>query len=84
MDDYLDSVESPDRALIRSKVLVDLLHLSWFKLTKFVSNVPDLADRIDGFAQCTGPKVVVSAKEESMHVLGLKWDQNHKTPSQKV
>ena len=43
MDDYLDSVESPERALIRSKELVHLLHLGGFKLTKFVSNVPDPA-----------------------------------------
>ena len=48
MDDYLDSVESPERALKRSKELLHLLHLGGFKLTKFVSNVPNLADRIDG------------------------------------
>ena len=70
---------SPERALIRSKELVHLLHLGGFKLTKFVSNVPDLADRIDGSAQSTGPKVIVSSKEESMHVLGLKWDHNNDT-----
>ena len=79
MDDYLDSVESPERALTRSKELVHLLHLGVFKLTKFVSNVPDLADRIDGSAQFTEPKVIVSSKEESMHVLGLKWDHNNDT-----
>ena len=79
MDDYLDSVESPERALIRSKELVHLLHLGGFKRTKFVSNVPDLADRIDGSAQSTEPKVIVSSKEESMHVLGLKWDHNNDT-----
>ena len=79
MDDYLHSVESPERALIRSKELVHLLHLGGFKLTKFVSNVPDLADRIDGSAQSTEPKVIVSSKEESMHVLGLKWDHNNDT-----
>ena len=44
MDDYLDSVESPERALKRSKELVHLLHLDGFKLTKFVSNVSNLAD----------------------------------------
>ena len=41
MDDYIDSEESPERALIRSKELVHLLHLGGFKLTKFVSNAPD-------------------------------------------
>ena len=79
MDDYFDSVESPERALIRSKELVHLLHLGGFKLTKFVSNVPDLADRIDGSAKSTEPKVIVSSKEESMQVLGLKWDHNNDT-----
>ena len=78
MDDYLDSVESPERALIRSKELVHL-HLGGFKFTKFVSNVPDLADRIDGSAQSTEPKVIISSKEESMYVLGLKWDHNNDT-----
>ena len=79
MGNYLDSVESPERALIRSKELVHLLHLVGFKLTKFVSNVPDLADQIDGSAQSTEPKVIVSSKEESMHVLGFKWDHNNDT-----
>ena len=36
MDDYLHSVESPERALIRSKEMVHLLHLGGFKFTKFV------------------------------------------------
>ena len=79
MDDYLDSVESPERALKRSKELVQLLHLGGFKLTKFISNVPNLADRIDGSPQSTEPKVIASSKEESSHVLGLKWDHNNDT-----
>ena len=48
MDDYLDSVESPERALNRSKKMVHLLHLGGFKLTKFVGKSPNLADQIDG------------------------------------
>ena len=79
MDDYLDSVESPERALIRSKELVHLLHLGGFKLTKFESNVPHLADQIDESAQSSEPNVIVSSKEESMHVLGFKWDHNNDT-----
>ena len=79
MDDYLDSVESPERALMRLKELVHLHHLVGFKLTMFVSNIPDLADQIDGSAQSTEPRVIVSSKEESMHVLGLKWDHNNDT-----
>ena len=74
MDDYLDSVESPKKAINRSKELVHLFHLGGFKLTKFESNVPNLADRIDGSPQSTEPKVIVSCQEDSSHVLGLKWD----------
>ena len=49
MDDYLDSVESPEKAINRSNELVHLLRFDGSKLTKFVSNVPNLADRIDGY-----------------------------------
>ena len=77
MDDYLNSVESPERALKRSKELVHLLHIGGFRLTKFVSNVPNLADRIDGSPQSTKPKVIASSREDSSHVLGLKWDHHN-------
>ena len=76
MDDYLDSVESPEKAINRSKELVHLLHLGGFKLKKFVSN---LADRIDGSPQSTEPMVIVSCQEDSSHVLGLKWDHTNDT-----
>ena len=56
-----------------------LLHLGGFKPTKFVNNVPNLADRIDGPTQSTEPKVIVSSKEDSSHVLELKWDHNNDT-----
>ena len=79
MDDYLDSVESSERALKRSKELVHLLHLGWFKFTKFVSNAPNLADQIDGSPQSTEPKVIASSKQRSSHVLGLRWDHNNDT-----
>ena len=79
MDDCLDSVESPEKAINRSKKLVHLLHLGGFKLTKFVSNVPNLADRIDGSPQSTEPKVIVSCQEYSSHLPGLKWDHTNDT-----
>ena len=79
MDDYLDSVESPERALKRLKELVHLLYLGRFKLTKFVSNVPNLADRNDGSPHSTEPKVIASSKEDSPHVLGWKRDRNNDT-----
>ena len=59
--------------------MVHLLHLGGSKLTKFVINVPDLADQSDGSAQSTEPKVIVPSKKESMHVLGLKGDHNNDT-----
>ena len=74
MDDYLDSVESPERALNRSKELVQLLLLGGFKFSKFVRNVPNLADQTDESPRSTEPKVIASSKEEYSHVLGLKWD----------
>ena len=79
MDNYLDSAESPEKAINRSKELVHLLHPGGFKLTKFVSNVPNLADRIDGSSKSIEPKVIVSCQEDSSHVLGLKWDHTNDT-----
>ena len=79
MDDYMASVESPERALNRLKELVHHINLGGFKRTKFVSNAPNLADQIDGSAQSTESKVIASSKEESSHVLGLKWDHNNDT-----
>ena len=70
MDEYLDSVESPERALKRSKELVQLLHLGGFKLTKFVSNVQNLADRIDGSPQSTEPKKLPHLRRNLRTCLG--------------
>ena len=72
-------MESPERAHIGLKKLVHVLNPGGFKLTEFVSYVPDLADQIDGSAQSTEPKVIASSKDKSMHVLGLKCDRNNDT-----
>ena len=79
LDKYLDSVESPEKSIKRSKALVHLLHLVGFKLTKCVSNVPILADKIDGSPQSTEPKDIFACQEDSLHVLGLKWDHTNDT-----
>ena len=79
MDDYLDSVESPEKAIYRPKELVHLLHFGGFQLTKLVSNVPKPADRIDGSPQTTEPKVIVSCQEDSSQVIELKWDHTNDT-----
>ena len=47
MDDYLDSFACPDKALSASQELVEMLKLGGFKLTKFISNVPNLAQTVD-------------------------------------
>ena len=77
MDDYLDSAKSPDKAINRSKELVHLPYLGGFKLAKFVTNVPNLADQNDGPPQSTDPKVIVSCWEDSSHVLGLNRHHNN-------
>ena len=79
MDDCLDSVESTERALNRSKELVHFLDVGGFKLTMFVSNVPNLADQIDGSPQSTEPKLLASSMEKSAHVLWLKKNHNNDT-----
>ena len=78
-EDYIDSVEFSEKVLNRLKEWVHLLHLEAFKLTKFLSNVPNLADQIDGSPQFTQTKVIASSKKESLHVHGLNWDHNNDT-----
>ena len=79
MDNFLDLEYSPERSLNRSKELVHLFHLGGFTLTKYVSNVPNLANQIDGSHQSTEPKVIASSKEDWSHVLGLISDHNKDT-----
>ena len=80
MDDYLDSMESPDEALKRSRDLVKLLSKGGFKLTKFISNVPGLLEELEDQSVESVPKVIgASMEESSSHVLGLKWDHTKDT-----
>ena len=83
MDDYLDSLDEPEKALKRAKELVELLMLGGFKLTKFVSSVAHLLDELDNSFKTNDqeePKVIGSSEEEaSSHVLGLKWDNKKDT-----
>ena len=58
MDDYVDSMESPDEALKRSRNLVKLLSKGGFKLTKFISNVPSLLEVLEDQSVEAVPKVV--------------------------
>ena len=79
MDDYLDSVESPAKAINRPQELVHLLILDRFKFTKFVSNMPNLADRIEVILNLPTPMVFASCQDDSSHVFGLKWDHTNDT-----
>ena len=45
----------------------------------FVSDVPQMDDRIDGSLHSTQSKVIVISKEQSMHVLDFKWNPNNET-----
>ena len=75
MDDYLDSFARPDKALSASQELVEMLKLGGFKLTKFISNVPNLAQTVDPSTDISpAVKEIVSNTSAASHVLGLKWD----------
>ena len=75
MDDYLDSFACPDKALSASQELVEMLKLGGFKLTKFISNVPNLAQTVDPSTDISpAVKEIVSNTSVASHVLGLKWD----------
>ena len=78
-DKYLESVEFLEKPIIRYEELVHPRHLGGFKFFLFESNLRDLADQIDESAQSTEPKIIVSTKEESIQMLGLKRDRNNDT-----
>ena len=77
MNEYLFLVESPEGN--RSQELVHLFHSGGLKLAKFVSIVVNWASQNDVTPQSTEPKVFASFKEESLNLLGLKWDHNNDT-----
>ena len=73
MDDYLDSMESPDEALRRSRDLVKSLSKGGFKLTKFISKVQGLLEELEDQSVEAVPKMIFASMEESFsQVLGLK------------
>ena len=79
MDDYLDSVDCPEKALLLSKDLVKMLKLGGFKLTKFVSNVPGLAETLEPSLDTPAVKDIATHSPVASHVLGLKWDHGKDT-----
>ena len=77
MDDYLDFFQNKDDALKLSRDLISLLKLGGFRLTKFVSNVPDVTTALDPDNRESNSSVkdICASPDQSSHVLGLKWDQ---------
>ena len=51
MDDYLESSPTVNEATQKAQDLVDILEKGGFKLTKFVSNVPSLVNRVEPKSQ---------------------------------
>ena len=78
MDDYLGSVKNPETALMLSLSIVELLKLSGFNLTKFISNVPNLSSKLNPpkTSANNSKKIMIAAiiPETASQVLGLKWD----------
>ena len=76
MDDYLYSFEDPDVAFKMSQELITLLALGGFKLTKFICNVTKINKELSPpqSAPQQESKNVVTCRDNSSHVLGLKWD----------
>ena len=62
---------SPMRAIKSNELILPLLR-GGFILTKFVSNVPSSADKIDNSTLSTESKVFASCQVDASHVLGLK------------
>ena len=79
MDDFLGSVADSNEALNLSKELVSLLSLGSFKLTKIVSHVPDLAEKINSENSKIDSVKELNLNDTATHVLGLKWDNKNDT-----
>ena len=77
MDDYLDSLENVTHAIKIRRDLVSLLKLGGFNLTKFVSNADEITSAMnpeDCETSSSPIKEICNGAEQSLHVLGLKWD----------
>ena len=81
MDDYLESSPTVNEATQKAQDLVEMLAKGGFKLTKFVSNVPSLVNRVDPKSQLPidSTEKVLATDEETSHVLGSKWNHSRDT-----
>ena len=77
MDDFSDLFENITHAIKISRVLVSLLKLGVFNLTKFVSNASEITSAMNP-EDCENSASPVKEKcngtEHSSYVLGLKWN----------
>ena len=74
MDDYLESSPTIEEAAKKAKDLVKLLERGRFRLTKFVSNVPEIPNDLEPTCKpsSTAEKIIPKTEDPS-HVLGMKW-----------
>ena len=80
MDDYLESSSTIAEAAKKAKDLVKLLQRGGFRLTKIVSNVPEIPNDLEPICEPSSTVEKFIAKtEDSSHVLGMKW--NHLSDS---
>ena len=56
-----------------------MLNLVGFSSTKFVSNVPDLAEKINPETNKMDPVKEVNLSDTTTHVLGIEWDTKNDT-----
>ena len=75
LDDYLESSPTTGETVQKAKYLTKLLSIGGFKLTKFMSNDPNILQQIEpnSNSQINDGKPLLTT-EESSHVLGLKWN----------
>ena len=79
MNDFLGSIAVPNEALNLSEELISLLSLRGFMLTKFASNVPDLAEKLNPEDSKVDNIKETNLNDNATHVLGLKWDKKTDT-----
>ena len=81
MDDYLESSVTIDEATKKIQDLVKMLSKGGFTSTKFVTNVPNIPNRLDPNNKL-GTKTddqLLAAADENSHFLGLKWNYRFDT-----
>ena len=83
MDDLLHASTSADAACSLGKDLITVCSKGGFKLTKWLSNVPEVASKLNiacgNVVPVPSSGLPASFTDHAAHVLGLKWDFNADT-----